>query len=430
MAKARAKCDDLLCRLDLEEPYIAGNIYSGLLYAEREFLDISNYREYDLKARELYRAAGSSFVLVWHGSLHGPTAYLGGNVDEASEILNGAWNYATSIGGEFSPLAAMPALLLAEVLYEYNEIDRVNTLLERYLPLSERIGFIDQIIAGIITQSKVLFREGQSARARSVLQHGEQFAIAHNFHRLRVAVLAELVRQASIEGDKKSAKESISNMERVLGREELKPGNESRTTHAMAALAWCRYLRLSGEYAESIAMAKTWGRFCQLRNIEKYALQFSATQITSHQAQGEQRVAQRLLHQLLERTQGRKFVNSFLGDGPTVEGMLVSFVAAQSETGSSLTDHAMTILSSAGLETTKLVEVRIDSDEPIEALEKQEIALLKMIDAGQSNKEIARQLNLTEGTVKWHMQNIYNKLGVRRRGKAAKLAKDIGLLGP
>src|SRR5215468_8513363 len=34
---------------------------------------------------------------------------------------------------------------------------------------------------------------------------------------------------------------------------------------------------------------------------------------------------------------------------------------------------------------------------------------------GNSNKMIARQLNLTEGTVKVHLSNIYNKLGVANR---------------
>ena len=34
---------------------------------------------------------------------------------------------------------------------------------------------------------------------------------------------------------------------------------------------------------------------------------------------------------------------------------------------------------------------------------------------GNSNKRIARQLNLTEGTVKVHLSNIYNKLGVANR---------------
>lgn len=34
---------------------------------------------------------------------------------------------------------------------------------------------------------------------------------------------------------------------------------------------------------------------------------------------------------------------------------------------------------------------------------------------GFSNKQIARQLNITEGTVKTHLHAIYDRLGVRKR---------------
>ena len=39
-----------------------------------------------------------------------------------------------------------------------------------------------------------------------------------------------------------------------------------------------------------------------------------------------------------------------------------------------------------------------------------------------SNKEIGRQLNITEGTVKLHLQAIYDKLGIRNRTKLALMA--------
>jgi DNA-binding NarL/FixJ family response regulator len=43
----------------------------------------------------------------------------------------------------------------------------------------------------------------------------------------------------------------------------------------------------------------------------------------------------------------------------------------------------------------------------------QEVAALAA--AGLSNKRIARQLGITEGTVKLHMHGIFDRLGVRSR---------------
>jgi DNA-binding NarL/FixJ family response regulator len=46
-----------------------------------------------------------------------------------------------------------------------------------------------------------------------------------------------------------------------------------------------------------------------------------------------------------------------------------------------------------------------------------EVALL--VAEGLSNKEIARRLDRSEGTVKIHLHNIYEKLGVRNRTSLA-----------
>ena len=46
---------------------------------------------------------------------------------------------------------------------------------------------------------------------------------------------------------------------------------------------------------------------------------------------------------------------------------------------------------------------------------------------GQANKEIARDLGLTEVTVKLHVRTLCRKLGARNRTHAAMLARDMGL---
>lgn len=47
---------------------------------------------------------------------------------------------------------------------------------------------------------------------------------------------------------------------------------------------------------------------------------------------------------------------------------------------------------------------------------------------GHPNRTIARQLRLTEGTVKWHVRSILEKLGASNRTEAAALAQRRGLV--
>ena len=64
----------------------------------------------------------------------------------------------------------------------------------------------------------------------------------------------------------------------------------------------------------------------------------------------------------------------------------------------------------------------------VEPLTKRELEILKFLNAGQSNQEIAQALVISPLTVKRHASNIYNKLGVSGRLKAVTKAKALGIL--
>lgn len=63
-----------------------------------------------------------------------------------------------------------------------------------------------------------------------------------------------------------------------------------------------------------------------------------------------------------------------------------------------------------------------------EALSLREVEVLRLLAGGRSNKEIAAELNLAEGTVKNHLSNVFGKLGVLDRTQAALRGRDLGLI--
>ncbi|HEY3342393.1 MAG TPA: response regulator transcription factor [Anaerolineae bacterium] len=71
-------------------------------------------------------------------------------------------------------------------------------------------------------------------------------------------------------------------------------------------------------------------------------------------------------------------------------------------------------------------EVR--APESPETLTERETDVLRLLAQGQSNKEIARALNIGEKTVKTHVSNVLGKLGVQSRTQAALYAVRIGLV--
>jgi len=76
------------------------------------------------------------------------------------------------------------------------------------------------------------------------------------------------------------------------------------------------------------------------------------------------------------------------------------------------------------------VAARLLSDLATDPLTPREREVLVLIGRGMANKVIARELSLSEKTVKAHVSSILAKLGVNDRTQAALYAVREGLLGP
>ncbi len=70
----------------------------------------------------------------------------------------------------------------------------------------------------------------------------------------------------------------------------------------------------------------------------------------------------------------------------------------------------------------------VNADDPIHQLSPREREILVLIAKGDSNKHIARALDIAETTVKIHVQHILRKLGLSNRVHAAVYATERGLI--
>lgn len=65
-----------------------------------------------------------------------------------------------------------------------------------------------------------------------------------------------------------------------------------------------------------------------------------------------------------------------------------------------------------------------------EPLSAREIEVLRLVDQGLSNQQIAERLSIAPSTVKTHINNLYGKLGVETRIQAVNRARELSLLEP
>ncbi|HEM5473701.1 response regulator transcription factor [Streptococcus suis] len=84
-----------------------------------------------------------------------------------------------------------------------------------------------------------------------------------------------------------------------------------------------------------------------------------------------------------------------------------------------------TVLAGRKEYSPELMDILLTQRSPLTNLESQ---LLKLVAEGLSNKEIASQLHLSDGTVRNYMTSILSKLGAENRTAAVKVAQEKGWL--
>lgn len=66
---------------------------------------------------------------------------------------------------------------------------------------------------------------------------------------------------------------------------------------------------------------------------------------------------------------------------------------------------------------------------PTPTLSARELEVLRLVAGGRTNREVARELFVSEATVKTHLVHVFEKLGVDSRTGAVSRARELGLLG-
>lgn len=73
-------------------------------------------------------------------------------------------------------------------------------------------------------------------------------------------------------------------------------------------------------------------------------------------------------------------------------------------------------------------KIQASKEQLVDPLTDREIEIIELLAEGYSNKKIADKLFITEGTTKWHLSNIYSKLAVRNRTRAAAKARKLNII--
>ncbi|MCW5970098.1 MAG: hypothetical protein KIT57_16445 [Blastocatellales bacterium] len=334
--------------------------------------------------------------------------YQQGHLREAIISCEEAARRYIDARGRPLPVAGMVYVPLGMLYYEINDLQRAEYHLTTGIDLCRRMGTVYPTLIGQRTLAKLYFAFGRLEAVWETLAEARELASrSQNPRRTRLvnSVTAELqLRQGHISAAAMTLRDlPACNRDR---------SEQENITYARLLLAQGQSdaaLRLLGQLEKS---ALRQGRQGSL--ITVYLLQAIA-----HQHMHNDTEAVRCIERSVCMAAPEGYRRTFLDEGSSAETLLASrnHIAPDFVPGL-LEAFAVT---SSGL-TGRSVQPLVDP------LSRTQLAILRLVADGLSNRDIAAQVHITEGTTKWHLNQIYGKLNVNSRTQAVARARSLDLL--
>ena len=202
--------------------------------------------------------------------------------------------------------------------------------------------------------------------------------------------------------------------------QDLTPGIDAHPFYRFLGLTQARYALARGDKS----MASTYlDKSIQIARENDWKYGLIAALTLKALACPSSKQAQDTLVEALTLAQPHGFIRTFVETGPK----LIPLLQEAAQQGIS-PGYVGEILFAFPGKTTPKEKMVVSGDLILETLSEREMEVLRLVAAGLSNRQIARKLVLSLGTVKSHLHNIYGKLEVRNRPQAVNRARELNLL--
>ena len=345
----------------------------------------------------------------------------------SSTLLEEGNREAEDVAGRGAALGAVVGPSLAALHYEWNETERARELIDEYVPLMAIAGLTDQLLNGWITKARLHLLDGAVDACLETLETAARFGSAHELDRLRVGVNAEQLRILLKLGRPDDASRFARRRGLIYKRDSgLGRVRQKYTTLDNAvALANCRLMAADDRFGDALTLARQWRSFVTAAQAVYIAVEWDIMIAELLLLSGERLAAQRALNQAIVKAAPARFIRRFLDEGEPITGLLYQMAQADGV-------HDPFLIELAGhFEPPEHLDELEDEAEDVAIYGKinsRELEILSLVGSGMLNRQIGEQLGLTEGTVKWYLQQVFDKVGIRNRKLVVARARRLGLI--
>ena len=401
----RGVLHNLLCVMQIQ----AGDLTNARLSGERS---MAYYRDLDAKYLQFFIHINISIIDLEEGLLSDAKK-------RRSTALELAERYFPADRG----LAGIASVLLSEVHLERGDpLAASRRIFKSLHDIEVREGWSELYVPGYTVAMEVAHASGGLEAAAEVLDQAERTIRRRNMRRLQHLICYKRL-DLFVRAERADLAElTLQDIDRLTHADAEDAGACWRG-HYMAAFSLARYHIRFGDAAHALKLLNKAVRKSPEVNAVRFRVKGLVLQSMALHQSGDSRAAAKPFKQAIALGSSCGFYGSFI------------------EEGRLLAQSVQAIVRTTGIGDMSEVEVefvaRLLSDmcsgehgEAGHILSSRELEVMEQLAQGHSNKGIARHLGLSEPTVKFHLKNIYAKLGVNKRALAVSVARRHGLDKP
>jgi len=339
-----------------------------------------------------------------------------GQLHEAEALCRAALEEYVDDSGR--PLAILGIIYspLSSICYEKGDFDEAQTFAQHGIALSQRL-FSSVILGGDseIILARIAFQRGDSDQAFDLLR--STAASARQRDAMMVAYKMAVVQTELLLLENKTADAEIRLDELANWAQSSLPKTQQILAHLRARL-WAA----CGQIENAMQLLNRLEQIDNQQGCGRRLIGVHLTRALAYERQSLRTAALTAFQAALRLAAPEGFMSAFLPhSGWSTHSLLCT--ARRAHTGNAaFSAFVERVLATAQLPAMSVAPAVTQLPEP---LTEQELNVLKLVQAGLSNQEIADELVITYGTAKWHVHNLLQKLGVNSRVEAAARAHDL-----
>lgn len=383
------------------------------------------------RGRALSDLAGATFTWAYSIGKTGLTLVSQGRLREALMQFRSALSDPRMYSDESVSTACLACGLIM-ALYEADELDLAMSQFAQYREIISDAGIHDYLVIAYRAIARIHDLHGEAAEALAILDEAEQLAYSGQWPRAVRLIGWERVRRELMAGRLDRAQIIAGRME---GEEVAADSDWVRISEDAEDTVIGRIrLHIHARRArEALRMIQPCLRQATLRTRVHRQIKLHALAALAHRQQGNDNLAHRSIEQALVLAAPDGYVRAFVDEGEGMSQLLLEHMKSRANgTGAPTAAETHVFLArliGTSLPETPVTRVSVRSDRPpaiLEPFTEREKKILSMIVNYMSNEQIAAAMFVTRDTVKYHLKNIYAKLGVKTRLEAIRSVREQG----